>query len=42
MATLGKLSQGLLDENQKLRKHYSERTHDIRKIIDTITINTNE
>lgn len=42
MAELHKLSQGLLQENQQLRKHHAMRTQDIRKLIETISINTNE
>ena len=42
MSTLQKLSQRVLTENQQLRKHYSARTADIKKIIETISINTNE
>lgn len=42
MLLLQKLSQQLLLENQQMRKHYSARTGDIKKIIQTISINTNE
>lgn len=42
MTQLQKLSQQLLQENQQMRKHYSARTGDIKKIIETISINTNE
>jgi FtsZ-binding cell division protein ZapB len=42
MGELHKLSQSLLSENQQLRKHHSLRTQDIRKLIETISINTHE
>lgn len=42
MTTLHKLSQLVLTENQQLRRHYCGRTSDIKKLIETITINTNE
>ena len=42
MLLLQKLSQQLLVENQQMRKHYSARTGDIKNIIQTISINTNE
>jgi hypothetical protein len=42
MASLHKLSQMILAENQQLRKHYSTRTSDIKKLIETISINTHE
>lgn len=42
MTTLHKLSQTLLAENQQLRRHYVARTSDIKKLIETISINTNE
>lgn len=42
MSQLQKLSQQLLQQNQQMRKHYSARTSDIKKIIETISINTNE
>lgn len=42
MTTLHKLSQLVLTENQQLRRHYCCRTSDIKKLIETITINTNE
>lgn len=42
MSQLHKLSHQLLEQNQQMRKHYSARTGDIKKIIQTISINTNE
>lgn len=42
MSSLNKLSQMLLKENQQLRKHYGARTGDIKKLIETISINTHE
>jgi hypothetical protein len=42
MQQLSRLSQDLLAENQQLRKHHSLRTQDIRKLIETISINTHE
>jgi hypothetical protein len=42
MQKLNQLAQGLLAENQQLRKHHAMRTQDIRKLIETISINTHE
>jgi hypothetical protein len=36
------LAQSLLAENQQLRTHHGLRTQDIRKLIETISINTHE
>ena len=40
MSTLHRLSQLILVENQQLRKHYSARTSDIKKVVETISVNT--
>ncbi len=42
MQKLGQLAQNLLAENQQLRTHHALRTQDIRKLIETISINTHE
>ena len=42
MSNLQKLSKKLLAENQQLRKHHSLRTSDIKKLIQTISINASE
>ena len=42
MATLNVLSRQLLGENEELRRHYAARTQDIRRLIETISINTHE
>lgn len=42
MQRLGQLAQNLLAENQQLRRHHALRTQDIRKLIETISINTHE
>lgn len=42
MALLHKLSQMILTENQQLRRHYCARTSDIKKLVETISINSNE
>ena len=36
------LGQYLAEENEKLRRHYHERTNDVNKIIKTMQINTTE
>ena len=42
MKNLHQISNNLLEENKQLRKHYCERTQDIKKLVETITINSNQ
>lgn len=42
MKVLARVAKELLEENQQLRTHHRLRTQDIRRLIETISLNTHE